>query len=104
MSKDCDGWLSPEGELIKCDMAAHLRLAGLIVEDRYPEQHCIKNRPDEILIRHNWIKKCSSENGTMGYGWFPMTPLTQAQLDFIYDWSTERGFWIPDYIKEAEII
>lgn len=80
---DYTGWLTPTGELIKCDKRAHLDKARQIVKDLglYIEG----KEPDEILRAHGWIRISNltyNDHGLMF--WIPQR-VTEYQHQFLHN-------------------
>ena len=94
-----DGWLSPEGTLIGCTWGEHIKFAERILGR--PSAN-----PDHILIKSGWIKLTSSENLSIGYGWWPEDTykVTQAQYDAIYEWCKENKAIYPRWWEAVEVI
>ncbi len=50
------GWLSPNGELIKCDFMDHSKVADELVEKyKYPSTREDYYRSDDVLMRNGWV-------------------------------------------------
>lgn len=48
------GWLSPTGDLIKCEYFDHMAVAQKLVEDL--GYAGLVNRADDILLSHGWVR------------------------------------------------
>ena len=73
------GWLSPNGELIKCEGYAHLDKARSIAKafNLYNENR----QSDDVLREHGWIR---------------ISRLTYSDIGL--------AFWLPDRISDAQRI
>jgi len=106
---DIDGWLSPDGKMIECKYTEHTDSAEDIIENyynsHYKERYDYLHQPDDILCNLGWIKKCSSKNIMLGYGWFPgnMDKITQAQYNYIYSYCIKRKCIFPRWWRNIQI-
>lgn len=82
-------WVSPDGEIVECKKLSHLAVADRIVEERditaFGVPRCA---PDDILLANGWIKFYLAE-GRSGIDNYE--PVTQSQLDSLYDAGYVRG-------------
>ena len=87
---DCIGWLSPTGDLIKCDGHAHV-VKAMELAKRYYEQK-VNVRADDTLLRHGWVRISKLTYNDKGlYFFMPerLTPVQRAFLEQVYNNTTE---------------
>ena len=77
------GWLTPDGEFYGCEFGGHQTLCEKLGEDSY-----------RIELR-GWIKYQRRE----WIGYFGKDPITQKQIDAIWDWSQATGKKYPAWIS-----
>lgn len=74
-----DGWLSPEGDYWPCEPQGHLDLADYITNnDNYGGEKLLEGRGWTKVSMNQWFNNGRSR-------------LTQAQIDFIFDWCRVNG-------------
>lgn len=85
--KYANGWLSPAGWYWPSRAVGHRELADKLAK--------VKNYSGEyILERQGWIKVSDNDWYSIGD-----RPLTQAQIDFVFDWcQINKCEYPPDYI------
>ena len=100
------GWLTPAGELIKCDGYAHLDMAREIIKhfNLFQKEG---EQPDDTLLRLGWVRISKLTLCDVGYAfWMPRFPTT-AQRDYLtrlneeyHDFISETGL---DALREYGI-
>ena len=75
------GWLSPAGELIKCDGYAHLAKAMDIVTCLGWNNNNL--HADEILLKHGWMRISRKTYGDCGLVFFVPTILSFEQMRYL---------------------
>lgn len=77
------GWLSPNGELIKCDGYAHLDKARSIVKafNLYNEN----KQPDDVLREHGWIRISRLTYSDVGLAFWIPTRISELQRIFLQE-------------------
>lgn len=82
------GWLSPSGELVKCDGYAHLDMARRITKalNIYNENEQV----DDTLLRYGWVRISRLIFGDEGLTfWLPLR-ITPYQRAFLRDIANDR--------------
>lgn len=82
------GWLSPSGELFKCDGYAHLDVARRITKalNIYNENEQV----DDTLLRYGWVRISRLIFGDEGLTfWLPLR-ITPYQRAFLRDIANDR--------------
>ena len=80
---DCIGWLSPQGELIKCNEHGHLDTAAHLAK-RLGINSSQMNA-DEALRNCGWVRISKMIYGDCGISFFHPRFLTEPQKDFLRD-------------------
>jgi len=75
------GWLSPDGKYYSCEYQDHIHLADDLVQKF---EISGKGAEEGRLEDLGWAKCTASR-------WVRMKPLTQKQIDAIFDWSLKHG-------------
>ena len=90
------GWLSPNGELIKCDGYAHLDKAREIAKafNLYTETKQV----DDVLLAHGWVRISRLTYSDIGLAFWMPTKISELQRMFLqtiyneaYDELSEQG-------------
>ena len=76
------GWLSPGGKFYVCSYGCHGELADSLGKDTI------------VMENLGWIKL------SQGYLLEPKKPLTQKQIDIIFDWCSANNKRMPWWYKE----
>ena len=78
------GWLSADGELVKCDGHAHLAVALKIAKRLYGSND--EARPDDVLLQHGWLRISrliyGEDNGII---FFTPKVMSEVQRSFLRD-------------------
>lgn len=94
----CIGWMSPDGEIVSCKSWEHTDKAEEILNDMNLMEDDFKNRPDDYLWNHGWIKIYIAQFFGHGLRFSTHGIATEEQRQKM------REIWdrIPEYIaKEA---
>jgi hypothetical protein len=80
------GWLTPEGLFYGCQYGGHQNLCGDLEVDSFQ------------IERKGWLKLQRKE----WVGYFGKDPITQKQIDALYDWSEATGKKIPLWVLDPK--
>lgn len=89
------GWLSPSGELVKCDGYAHLDMARRITKalNIYNEDE----QADDTLLRYGWVRISRITFGDEGLTfWLPLR-ITPYQRSFLRDIANDMDETISEH-------
>ena len=77
------GWLSPNGELIKCDGYAHLDKARNIAKafNLYNENR----QSDDVLREHGWVRISRLTYSDVGLAFWMPKSISESQRVFLYE-------------------
>ena len=75
------GWLSSEGEMIKCEGHAHVAVAIDIAKKLY--HYDGSRQADEILLQHGWLRISRLIYGDEGITFFTPQVMSEYQLSFL---------------------
>lgn len=94
------GWLAPDGTFYPVDWAKHSKWAADWLKkyypmDKNPDLYWFEDRPiyaDEVLTtKLHWVLLHDPYQGKAQLSKDPLTRLTKAQQEFLYDYFTKRG-------------
>lgn len=91
MSTLKNAWISPAGEILRCCMYGHCEAAAEFLRSRGVVFQCAETH----FERHGWLKL---SNGAFYFLFF--RALTEKQLDFVYNYSTQIIFNCVEYEKD----
>lgn len=80
------GWLTPDGLFYGCEYGGHQNLCGDLEVDSFQ------------IERKGWLKLQRKE----WIGYFGKDPITQKQIDALYDWSEATGKKIPLWVMDPD--
>lgn len=87
-----DGWLTPEGYFYPCKPWQHNIILVILGKKVVTFLSCNAEARVELL---GWLKLQESRWLSVDYD----RPITQSQLDFIFDWCQVHNKELPSYLK-----